>query len=151
MPAPVGKGLKAVPADQQRTEITPVPFSYIANWEVNMDLQERWEGVIGSPLGYEVTGYLREFALSIAGPAEGMNGDRLAGIQQGARMVVEEILNMTKARQDLIKANILKRRAAQVSLGLPPAKRLREPEPLVRTRLTGPIPPPDQTPLPPET
>lgn len=141
---------KAVPADQKRTEITPIPFSFIANWEVNSDLQETWGNLMLSPLGYEAVGYLREFALSIAGPAEGMNGDRLAGIQQGARMVIEEILNMTKARQDLIKARILQRRAAQVSVGLPPTRRLREHEPMSRVRLSGPIvPQEDQPPEPP--
>ena len=150
MAAPVAPSVKAVPADQQRTEITPFPFSYMAAWEVDSDSQELWSNIISSPLGVDLIGYLREFALSIAGPAEGMNGDRLAGIQQGARLVVEELLNMTKDRQTHIKARILQRRAAQVPVGMPPSKRLGKPEEIKRTRLSGPIPPKeDQNPEPP--
>lgn len=127
------------------TEFTPRPWSAMEEWVINKIDQENLSAFMLSMTGPNFLAYLREFSMNIAG-RPGVSGDYVAGVQEGARSVVEEILNMTKERYGFLQARVLERRNAQIGMGLPEARRLRQPDPIPRTRLTGPLPPKDETP-----
>lgn len=127
------------------TEFTPRPYSAMEAWVVNSYDQETLSNLLLSMTGPNFIAYLREFALAIAAKP-GMSGEYCAGVQEGARSVVEEILNMSKERYGYLQSRILERRNAQIGMGLPEGRRLRDPEPFARTRLSGPLPPPPESP-----
>lgn len=139
---------KAVPADAQRTEITPLPYSFVQAWDLNTQDQEALSTLLAICPNFIPT--LQEEALSMVAKA-GMSGDYCAGVQEGGRSLLQKILNMTKERVTHRKGKHLQHQAAQVGAGMPGSRSLRPPPVVTRERLSGPLPPkppespPDQT------
>lgn len=127
-----------------------MPFSAREAWFLDTTQQEFLsEMLLHCPLFISV---LQEYALSVV-PKPGLSEGYCAGVQEGGRNIIEQILNMTKERVTYYKGNLLQRQNAQIGAGLPKGKQLRPPEPppVESRRLSGPIPPkppespPDQT------
>ncbi len=134
-----------IAADQQRSEITPTPWSAREGWDLDTNAQEALSNYLFQ--WPQFISVLQEYALAVV-PKPGFSEAYCAGVQEGGRNLIEKILNMTKERLTHKAGRDLEKKNAQLGAGLPKGKQLRPSEIPASRRLTGPIPPKETPPQP---